>query len=941
MHDRSRTVSRRLGGGSSLAFLVACLVSISVQPSAAQLCPASPGTGNPCVLTGQYNNHRDGYNNNEIALTSQAVTTTSVTQVLVDGSGHTMLAVDSNDLPRLGSGTNSYMAVANPIYSQPLYLPGMSVASPANTTNCPTTCDMVISSTLNGTLFAWNADNGKGLWARYGACGSSSSCDQSGLPNKVGNAFWQDDCNPLGSSPGPGVMAGGPLQFLGNLSTGVIDTTYVPSSTTAVMYVTSYCQYTNSSGSPATASFLHEVDLKTGLDVSYGGALQKVQVNPTANCAYYSGIPVSGCISGQITFSTYGSQIQRPALLEVSSSNVTPHHVIYVPFGGYGMPPTDTNGPYHGWMVAYTTDSNGVIQSPNLQFNTSTYGPASGNTATPICQSTEAWPGPGGGTFQQIANRCGFWASFWQSGRGPAATNYGDLGDNAIDIFAGTSDGTFQTNGHNSGGLLRFQLASSGVAQNPYQWFSTFGDPQWQPSSTAPTYGTQICGPAVSGITQSSGYFNSLGYAPPCNPPIQPPQVNSACMVTPPGGGSAVPGFCPYTFEVENNNDWDPSISGETLFYNGIDSRWEIVTINKDGMAYVLNPGDFCNGGSGCISGTGYAFSQHDPGVLFSFIAPEVPCWMVVNGDGQVVTRGPGPQVPDCDHANTMAFFNYLDSTSGDTNYLLYYWPNDQQDGGNERLTALQMDQLAEPWNLHEVGSIGTSPTQSANTDGTTDLQASGSGVTTLFTQEVIPGDQIVCSCTTPNCPVVAQVISDTQLTLSQPLPTSCISSSSTIYYAGHFINPRRDMYPNPNTTGYPGGSMVIAGCQTTAASAPTCESSGMLVNSDSAVVWAISTADTSREGTESGTDVRTQGQLHAYAAKPTSTPTLQQLWATANCTNCQTWCASSFALPTVANGQVFVPTYALNLDTTGACPDVDHSASYSYQSGLWVAGLN
>jgi hypothetical protein len=327
--------------------------------------------------------------------------------------------------------------------------------------------------------------------------------------------------------------------------------------------------------------------------------------------------------------------------------------------------------------------------------------------------------------------------------------------------------------------------------------------------------------------------------------------------------------------------------------------------------------------------------------VLFSFIAPEVPCWMVVNGDGQVVTRGPGPQVPDCDHANTMAFFNYLDSTSGDTNYLLYYWPNDQQDGGNERLTALQMDQLAEPWNLHEVGSIGTSPTQSANTDGTTDLQASGSGVTTLFTQEVIPGDQIVCSCTTPNCPVVAQVISDTQLTLSQPLPTSCISSSSTIYYAGHFINPRRDMYPNPNTTGYPGGSMVIAGCQTTAASAPTCESSGMLVNSDSAVVWAISTADTSREGTESGTDVRTQGQLHAYAAKPTSTPTLQQLWATANCTNCQTWCASSFALPTVANGQVFVPTYALNLDTTGACPDVDHSASYSYQSGLWVAGLN
>jgi hypothetical protein len=88
----------------------------------------------------------------------------------------------------------------------------------------------------------------------------------------------------------------------------------------------------------------------------------------------------------------------------------------------------------------------------------------------------------------------------------------------------------------------------------------------------------------------------------------------------------------------------------------------------------------------------------------------------------------------------------------------------------------------------------------------------------------------------------------------------------------------------------------------------------------------------------KTGLDVRTQGQLHAYHAKPTST-TIQQLWATPNCTNCQTWCASSFALPTVANGKVFVPTYALNLDTSGACPDVDHSG-HSYQSGIWVAGL-
>jgi len=32
--------------------------------------------------------------------------------------------------------------------------------------------------------------------------------------------------------------------------------------------------------------------------------------------------------------------------------------------------------------------------------------------------------------------------------------------------------------------------------------------------------------------------------------------------------------------------------------------------------------------------------------------------------------------------------------------------------------------------------------------------------------------------------------------------------------------------------------------------------------------------------------------------------------------------------------------TYAINLDTTAACPDVDYSSSYSYQSGLVVVGL-
>jgi hypothetical protein len=39
----------------------------------------------------------------------------------------------------------------------------------------------------------------------------------------------------------------------------------------------------------------------------------------------------------------------------------------------------------------------------------------------------------------------------------------------------------------------------------------------------------------------------------------------------------------------------------------------------------------------------------------------------------------------------------------------------------------------------------------------------------------------------------------------------------------------------------------------------------GTLVNSERALVWAITTRDTNKEGTESQDVVRTQGQLRAY----------------------------------------------------------------------------
>jgi hypothetical protein len=168
---------------------------MTANPLAAQIsCTAS---GKPCVLTGQYDNERDAYNANETTLVcSSHPCALNLKQVLMSSGSNpgTLLLVDpscptcSNDLPQItaNGGTSYYQATANPIYAQPLYVPGMTVSSPANTDNCVSSCNMLVAATLNGTVFAWNADTGMQLWSRQG--GPNSNVQNS-------NALWYDDCS--------------------------------------------------------------------------------------------------------------------------------------------------------------------------------------------------------------------------------------------------------------------------------------------------------------------------------------------------------------------------------------------------------------------------------------------------------------------------------------------------------------------------------------------------------------------------------------------------------------------------------------------------------------------------------------------------------------------------------------------------------------------------
>jgi hypothetical protein len=957
---------RRTGMHVSAAWTTLILIAIAMiaNPLAAQI--SCTGSGKPCVLTGQYDNQRDAYNTHEATLIcSSHPCSLSLKQTLMSSGSNpgTLLLVDpscstcTNDLPTITAtidgSQQSYQGTANPIYTQPLYVPGMTVSSPATTENCSPSCNMLVSATLNGTVFAWNADTGAPLWSRQGnPNGTVSNSD----------ALWFDDCNASGYTTSAVPTAGGPLQFIGTVSTPVIDYTNVSAGYTAVMYVASFCQQTNStSGATNDYWYLHEIDLGTGLDLCAGGSYnssnvcgsggtpQRVQINSSTypvSAPCYAG--AAGCNAGgtAIPFEA-NEQNQRPALLEVQNSSLSPNHLIYVAFGAFANSQLTPENTYHGWLLSYTTTSNGTLepaspQGSELQFNSSNKGYTTANTDQPPCHVVTPSYDIYGNQFPLSPNTCGVLGTFWSSTRGLVATSYNDLEDSAFDIFLTSGNGPFQyqdTNGHvlspgyNWGqSLLRMQFSDSLMGLTPYQVFTPAGQQQFSwPSSVF----TQNCGPITS--LSPSGYT----YAP-CSPAVQPSQLNSRCpKYCPSGTASNVSCPCHYTFEVENTNDQDMGTSGQMLINAGTIDRpnWLVVTTDKAGYGYLLQASDLCNG-SGCTgnysgggANTTYSFTQGDLGNLFSFPAARVLCQ---NEPGNNTYPGMAENA-DCDRTTSMAFYNGR----------LYYWPNNIASGNGERLTSLQLSN----WSTQTVFT-GTILSWVQNLggagNGSNDGQTLMTGSGTSFTEQVIPGDQVVaCGCTLPNCPVVTSVVNDTNVILSQH--PGCTTYSG-VEYSGYFINPVKDLNPPPNGTGYPGGELVI-------------DSSSL--NSTDGVIFATSsdasTTSLSCDGDTStcpsSAAVRTPGGLFAYNATPNSSGQLGMLWnsepynSSSNQFGCnpglgcssQTFCPAPFALPTVANGRVYLGVYAINNDGTTNCPDTvpGTTSPLLYLSGVLVYAKN
>jgi hypothetical protein len=470
---------------------------------------------------------------------------------------------------------------------------------------------MVVSVTLNGSVYAWNADNGTTLW---------SDCQEAGCTN---NAPWVNDCGASGSISTTWGLGG--LPFAGIISTPVIDT----SGASPVMFTTSLCQ-TSAGGSMATQWWMHEIDLTTGLDVCAGGTWSNGVCSGTELHTQFLYTP-----SGGYPFMAW-QQVQRSALLEVQNPGTGGlSNMIYAPFAsGEG----ETNSPYHGWIFGF----NGTPTSLTQEFALNTSGSGT-NTDLPACSqgcslcnaydpsqpnacnsSPSCTPGsnppcccstscvPKG--YRAPANWCGQGGGSWMAGEGPAANTLNGVSH----AYVGTGNGPFQ---------------------------------QYQADGVTLTNQTSNWGQSILDFTLSGGAFDSSPseyFTPYGGLPVQEPAVGA-----------------PYTFESMNLNDFDMAVCGILLFNDTSTAppTPRAVTCDKAGYGYLLTQGNLCGSPTGecfpaysAAAGGRAGSALGDPGNIFPFGASYDLCANKTD--------------PDTCHRITSLAFDPDSSPN-----RLYFWP--------------------------------------------------------------------------------------------------------------------------------------------------------------------------------------------------------------------------------------------------------------------------
>lgn len=250
----------------SLVFLVLATCRDSVAPPAKPEPPPNPQSVS--VLTQHNDNNRSGWNDNETALNTSNV-----------------------NVGKFGAVFS--LPVDDQVYAQPLVVGHVAIGGGSH--------NVVLVATVNNTVYAYDADNGRLYWQKN---------------------FTAPSMRPPRNTDMTGACGGAYQDFSGNM--GIVGTPVIDAGSGTMYFVA------RSTTGSAFVQHLHAVSVVTGNEIAG---------SPTAISASVSGNG-DGNVNGVITFNAR-RQNQRQGLTLVNG-------IVYVTFSSH----CDW-GPYHGWILGY------------------------------------------------------------------------------------------------------------------------------------------------------------------------------------------------------------------------------------------------------------------------------------------------------------------------------------------------------------------------------------------------------------------------------------------------------------------------------------------------------------------------------------------------------------------------------------------------------------
>ena len=503
-------------GASSTNPLLIPRPSGGLAPSGSGPCQGSPVV--PCILTAQYNNARTNTSLLEDVFTTSNVATGSF------GAHKRQFLVDKSGVP-----AGNY----NPIYAQPLYVSNVTIQG--------STYNVLYVVTLNGEVYAFNADYNASSTATCGNGAGQSGClwkrDETNATTAMQG--FKHNCDQPGVGNGSSVVTSQQqLLFTGVISTPVID--YV----NGILYVVNLCQ--QPSGANPDHWWLNALNIYNGANVASAADIaytaQQVQNNPYGPHQALSQLALLQRASLLLT-AGYASGCQ---------TNCTVYESVVVAFGN-GT--TENTSQYQGWVFAYDANpSDATYLTPNYNLN------SSGKSANALPYITQcefppenttppSTPACGKYTLDQhnnpipnawVQNSCGQGGGVWMSARAPSANSTGQ-------VFYDAANGGFNycPNCTNKCAGNNGQLVEN---------FTNFGEAVLQTDMTKVWAATPTTSNNVQAPFWPTNYFV---------PAVVPAGVTSATNDCGPPYGSTGP--CTY-LQVLNQNDWDFGVSGTLLF---------------------------------------------------------------------------------------------------------------------------------------------------------------------------------------------------------------------------------------------------------------------------------------------------------------------------------------------------------------------------------------